>query len=450
MFKVKRKSIIYLASAGLTAFLGFFAIASVSLAADTTAPKILKVYEYQNFDTDLYVRFDWTTDEKTTGKVEWGTSSGNYTNSLTDGAAGAMSHYIILEDSYFQLGASYFFRITATDTSGNSSYSKEYSYIIPGKEIKVIRTKTQDIGSDSAVIQAQLNRTGLIKISYGESSGNYTAISGGTNRLALVSGSPAEKTKSVLLTGLKPSAKYYAVIETVSPYDENFTANKIGVTTSVSDEFSFTTTGEPEITGLSPKKGKRGTIVTLKGINFGNDSGLSNELLRVSTGCAINAQGKSSCLAEIISWTDSEIQFIIKEKSKSGIVYAYKGYRATEYIGTGTISPRGSTREYIFTSTNSAQSKFSVEGLKIPSLVTNAYGCAFSTTARRAVSRYSKTVRVNKLFRQSDKNDAYLKSMQDAYKKYFKRAARCDEMQFHLDHKTLIQKLIAWLKTHKP
>ena len=439
---------LYFASAFI--LLGFFAITPFAFAADTTAPKILKVYEYQNFDTDLYIRFDWTTDEKTTGKVEWGMSLGNYANSLTGGATGAMFHYIILDDLYFQLGTSYFFRIVATDTAGNVSYSKEYSYTTPGKDIKVIKTKTQDIGSDSAVIQVQLNRTGLIKMSYGELSGNYTVISGGTNRLVLASGRPIEKIKSVLLDGLKPNTKYYAVIETMSPYDENLTTNNIDVTTSVSDEFSFVTTEEPEITGLSPKKGKRGTIVTLNGTNFGNDSGLSNELLRVSTGCAINAQGKSSCLAEIISWTDSEIQFIIKEKSKSGIVYVYKGYKATGYIGAFTSSPRGSTSEYIFTSANSSQLKFSVEGAKISSLVTNSYGCGFSTTARKAVSRYSKTIRVSEFFRQNDKNDAYLKSMQDAYKKYFKRAARCDEMQFHLDHKTSIQKLIAWLKTHKP
>lgn len=73
-----------------------------------------------------------------------------------------------------------------------------------------------------------------------------------------------------------------------------------------------------------------------------------------------------------------------------------------------------------------------------------AYGCNFST-----LNRDETTVQVRELFTQNSNTDSYIKSVVEEYKTYFRRDPRCDELQFHLDHSTPLDRLTAWLAENR-
>lgn len=488
---------------GLSMFLAAgFIFAPMAFAADTTAPTIFDEVMNKNFYSHYHqVDFSWTTDEKTTGKVEYGMSSGNYTESLSDQTSD-ITHSASI--TALQLGQTYYFRIGAVDLSGNAAYSKEYIYTTPPKEINVEKIKVLDIGSDSAIIQVQLNRNSGFTISYGELSGNYTKTLGEPypvqNRTPnyFIDGTPESLSRSqntrtsvVLVGDLKPETKYYAVITTLNPYIDRITgAAQLEVVTSTSDEFTFTTTGLPEVTNVTPIKADIGSIVTIKGKNFGNNINLPSpdqvspgQSLLISSGCHISASSTdevapgsapgwyTSCLAvdipwtnslaEIISWTNTEIQFRVTKNLKTGPVYIIKGYIGS--ICEGTVCKGSSGHRYTAFAIRGPEVgdkvkkqnvysnlKLTVNSNKANPIITKEYGCNFSTTSQKAKSRTAKNIRVVKLFKKGDDADSYLRSVNDLYKINWKRSPRCDELQTRLDNKISIKKLVAWLKKNKP
>lgn len=308
---------------------GLFAAVSHSLAAaDTTPPTIsaiatsqyeeLKWSEIAPYDTTgVGVGVTWKTDEKSSGKVEYSTTSGNYTGTVDEQGTGLVSHRVAISGLLYD--SMYFFRIAATDFAGNTRYSKEFAVKTMPKDIKVLQVKVLDTGSDAAGIQVTVNRSqaAAVVIRYGTSSGTYTS-----EAKDFLRESSSDSTRFVMLVReLKPQTTYYFVAQARVQYTGR--AESIGVVNESppSQEFSFTTSSSPVVTSIEPSKGPPGSIVTVRGENFGKDLEHNSQQLIVSVGCPLDRENWGTpCPSDIVSWTDSEIKFRIADQSKTGTV----------------------------------------------------------------------------------------------------------------------------------
>jgi hypothetical protein len=97
----------------------------LELINDTTPPKISDVAAKTESSGDETIT--WNTDEFTTSTVEYGSQPGTYSQSVTDELFNKQ-HEIVL--SGLTVGESYYYRITDTDRSGNSTRSSEYSFTV--------------------------------------------------------------------------------------------------------------------------------------------------------------------------------------------------------------------------------------------------------------------------------------------------------------------------------
>lgn len=444
---------LYFASAFI--LLGVFAIAPFAFAADTTAPKItdLKMSAVDIYGSVPGVSFSWKTNEKTNGKIEYGTISGSYASSAPETYTGFLKHSVAVTGLAYD--TAYFFRVQVTDLSGNIANSNEFTYKTPVQNLEIASVRILDVNADSAIIQVSLNRKGVIFITAKNEAGETVGNS------YYLNGEEAYTDKgAILLKGLAPDTSYTisvgASYEVYNPGDpDTYPYDSI---TAIPATKSLTTASVPEITKVTKSKGAVGSIIAIHGKNFGKDLDLSSQKLIAAIGCPVDSDGATSCAAEIIVWTDSEIQLRVTEKSQSGTIYLLNAYGYDDYlVNRGAISfletnyfPNVAFPGPDLSDKENAMLKFSVVGISSGTAVSKAYGCGFSATARKATSRYAKNIRIGKSFKQGDKTDAYLKSVYDLYKTNWKRAPRCEELQFHYDHKTPLQRLTAWLKGRKP
>lgn len=98
-------------------------------------------------------------------------------------------------------------------------------------------------------------------------------------------------------------------------------------------EAEFVPSGErdPVIDSISPEKGPPGTMVTLKGRDFGAEQGFS--------GVAVNLT-EAVPKVEVLTWTDTEIQFTVPEHCTSGDVTVTRwDYLRTEKMPNGYYRP---------------------------------------------------------------------------------------------------------------
>lgn len=432
---------------GLSMFLAAgFVFAPKAFAADTTAPKIIDPKMF-TIDAPLEVDFSWKTNEKTNGKIEYGTTSGSYTSSVleTDSVlemhTGLIRHNVLMTTG-LAYGTTYYFRIQATDLFGNIANSKEFSWKTPVRELKINSVKVLDVNANSAIIQVSFNRKGTISVSAKNESGETVGES------YILEGEESFAVRGkVILKGLVPNTSY--VVSIAGWYTgSKAEGNPVVMSTSVINV--LTTTPVPEITKINKSKGGVGSIISIYGKNFGKDLGLPAQKLVAAVGCPIDWDETTYCAAEIISWTDSEIQVRITNWSKSGIIHLMNAYNSdipyiNEHYFPAVVLPWPN-----ISNKGNALFLFSVTDISGKAAVAKACGCGFSTTARKATSRYAKNIRVKKVFHQGDSTDAYFKSVYDLYEINWKRAPRCEELQFHYDHKTSLQKLTAWLKGGKP
>lgn len=94
-----------------------------TLPPDVTPPIISKVAA--TAITSSSANITWNTDEPADGLVKYGTTSGNYINSLSDPAY-VTSHAIDLTG--LAANTTYYYVVNSTDQSGNSNESSEYSF----------------------------------------------------------------------------------------------------------------------------------------------------------------------------------------------------------------------------------------------------------------------------------------------------------------------------------
>lgn len=320
-----------------------------SVAADITPPVISEVKmetsEGSYTSSGTSVSFTWTTNKKTNGKVEYGTSAGKYTDSVTEEESGLLQHQLGV--SGLELETRYYFRISSTDLAGNISSSKELTYTTPPKEIKILKVEVTDVGSDTAAIRVDLNRAADIFVKYGTASGKYTLDtydgargSGIAPDWLFVAGTPGSKSGTLLIKQLQPKTKYYFV---ASARFQQGSAGDVVPESTVFPESSFTTTTPSEITSINPTDGSPGTDVTIKGKSFGKDIKLEKQKIIVAVGCPIKAKAEdisSDCEVDVSSWADSEIKIRITDRAKNGVVSIFRGYIVTGYgyVGYGTTA----------------------------------------------------------------------------------------------------------------
>ncbi|RLG28482.1 hypothetical protein DRO03_09730 [Methanosarcinales archaeon] len=103
---------------------------TTSSIADTTPPIITNVAN--GTPTDSSVTITWTTDEASDSLVRYGTTSGVYTDDLSDMAM-TTSHSIGL--SGLSAATTYYFVVNSTDASSNSNESEEHSFTTAAESI---------------------------------------------------------------------------------------------------------------------------------------------------------------------------------------------------------------------------------------------------------------------------------------------------------------------------
>jgi lysophospholipase L1-like esterase len=169
-------------------------------APDVTPPVISSMASSTAVTT---ATVSWTTDENSTSKVSYGTSSGTYTNA-TSSALLVTSHSLGLTG--LTAATQYFYVVVSGDASGNIATSSERTLlttVAPDVTPPVISAIASTTASTGATVTWTTDENSTSKVSYGTVSGTYTnAVSSGS----LVT------SHSLGLTGLATSTKYYFVV----------------------------------------------------------------------------------------------------------------------------------------------------------------------------------------------------------------------------------------------
>lgn len=370
----------------------------------------------------FYVR--WATNISTTGKVIYGTTTGIYTDTTQITNQGT-EHSVNITN--LQYTTKYYFKIVATDLNGNETKSDELSYTTEEQNLVLKKAEVNDIGSTIASIDIVTNKSAHYSIVHGTASGSLTVTDYGE---LSYSGMGGTTNNTLFLKNLKPNTKYY--FKVTATRSEFYHGENESVT---SEEKSFTTLGTPKINSIDPEKGPAETVVTINGENFGNGpADLRMRTHIVSVGCTYEKYAKDYCVAELISWSDTQIKFKTNTSSKTGLIYVSKQYEGT-FGDFNYFTISGPT----FTVLGGKPAN--VNATIATNYVTSAYGCNFSTFVSD-----ENTIKVSTLFIKESDTDKYLSQVYNLYQQSWGRVPRCSEMQFHLDHSTPIVRLTQWLE----
>ena len=195
---------------------------TVLTSPDTTPPVITDVAN--STPTDSSVTITWTTNEASGSLVRYGTTSGVYTDDVSNMAM-TTSHSIDL--SGLSAGTTYYFVVNSTDASDNSNESAEHSFTTSSTadtDPPVITDVVNSTPTDSSVTitwTTDENSDSLVK--YGTVSGTYTDSTPGATMMTT--------SHSVGLSGLSAGTTYYFVVNSTDASGNS----------AQSTEFSFTT-----------------------------------------------------------------------------------------------------------------------------------------------------------------------------------------------------------------
>ncbi|MEA3281418.1 MAG: Ig-like domain-containing protein [Euryarchaeota archaeon] len=191
---------------------------------DTTPPVITDVAN--GTPANSSVTITWTTDEASNSLVKYGTTSGVYTDNVSD-VAMVTSHSIDL--SGLSEGTTYYFVVNSTDASDNSNESAEHGFTTSSTadiDPPVITSVANGTPTDSSVtITWGTDEASDSRVKYGNTSGTYTKSE--TNATMVTE-------HSVTLIGLSSNTSYYFVVNST---DASGNSNE-------SEEHSFMTAAE--------------------------------------------------------------------------------------------------------------------------------------------------------------------------------------------------------------
>lgn len=303
----------------LAFFMGIVGFFGVANAVQAAAPVISDITEDIGITSTTIT---WTTDILASGKLEYGTVSGQYTETIrtiSDTFHEAWLSNLTPETTYYYL-------VTATTPDDLSTVSEERSFTTESDTLKLLKSSIIIRGPDKIIIKTTLNKRAVVRIDYGTSSDDLNTSSTSTSDFYV--GKCGNTVNYNYLKDLKPSTRYYYRMKLV---DSEFCSGTKETTRTYSIK-SVKTTGMPIITSVTPKTGKTGTKVTIKGKNFG--IGLSKGHTPVdavvSFGCPLSRWLKVGasipCLAYIESWSDTKIVARVLKGSVTGPVYIGKAF----------------------------------------------------------------------------------------------------------------------------
>lgn len=369
------------------------------------APIISDIRVYLSYGNSISI--NWTTDISTSGKVQLGTSSGAYTQEKVTDTGSATNHSVYISE--LQFSTQYYYRIVATNQSGQTTYSPEGTFTTTSSTLEIMQIENLGIGPDKAIIGTQSNFPGYHSLRYGTDPNNLDTV--------VSPASPShggDTSGEFTLKNLKPETVYHYQVQ---------------VSSIVSEVQTFSTTSVPEIRSIEPTSGPVGTEIKINGQGFGTPAHVQF-LTSVYIGCDYGYA--ASCRGEVVSWTDSTIVARVKTGGQTGPITIHHGSGDVEFFtakgGNFTLT---SGSQVINQNNNSSNSQ----------IVSEKYGCLFSTTLQAT----NQTVKVGTLFRQGDAKDSHIHDMVVLYQSAWGRAPRCDEIQFHLDHSTPLTTLTKWL-----
>ncbi len=376
----------------------------------------------------------WETSVETQGKVVYG----SHETTVTDWGT-SFSETL----SYFGINRTIEYAISVKDRQG-AEYEYSGSFERADTPTPTVSATTGwvldksvriDYGSDGV--------DGNIKVTveYGTESGNYTMFVG-------PQGQPGSHYAAgdVVLENLFSNTKYYYRVKVLVDYPDEVTG--------YSTEQSFITrSAPPTVTSISPTEGNIGTRVTISGEGFSDTEGMVTIGMTYTKYCGANT--------EVLSWSDSEIVVNILDSTSDGLfsdctvssvpiwVYAYPSRGTSAGVSTNYRAFEGP--EFTFVEIDdSADSTTNTSGVDDTTVVEdepdvidgveNVFGCDYSESVSNPT-----TVKVSTLFSMSSDTYMYLLQVYNEYYDAWNRYPRCDELQFHLDRSTPIERLKSWL-----
>lgn len=113
--------------------------ATIPITIDTTPPTISNVKAENINNTSATIT--WTTDEASNSIVEYGTSSGSYSNS-TQNTTAVTSHSINLTN--LKSGTKYYYVVKSQDAAGNQATGSEYNFTTTGQTFTLLLVDDDD------------------------------------------------------------------------------------------------------------------------------------------------------------------------------------------------------------------------------------------------------------------------------------------------------------------
>ncbi len=152
------------------------------------------------------VRLFLSTNENTTGIIQYGTEPGAYTTTVntTDEYDGT-HHTVRLQPLPYD--TTYYFKATVTDLAGNSISTREQTFTTPKKGIVFEEMEIRNVTSNSAELFVRTNKQVYLEVHYGSVSGTLPNNTGAYN------GPGGNYTNRVPFTNLKPNTTYYYTVK---------------------------------------------------------------------------------------------------------------------------------------------------------------------------------------------------------------------------------------------
>jgi len=176
----------------------------------TTSPTLESEPSVNNATTKK-ATITWSTSRTSDSKVQYGTTTGNYSDVEPSNSTQVSSHSIQLTG--LSAGTTYYYRTKWTDEDGNSGTSNEKSFVTQSAPT-VKNVAAKNVGLSGAIVQFTTNGASKAKIYYGTSTsfGGVKEIATSTN----------ETTYTVELSGLDDGTKYYYKIDLFDTEDSGY------------------------------------------------------------------------------------------------------------------------------------------------------------------------------------------------------------------------------------
>ena len=224
---------------------GYYSFVTLS---DTTGPVIAVVPNADPIDSVSAV-INWTTNEASTSKVEYGTTSGSLTSSTTLNANLNVNHSVILDE--LTPDTEYFFHVISKDGSNNSTTSIEYSFTTDKdseyqhdalSEISDIADPPSIITDTKAVVTFNTDQAAQCTIEYGTQALTYDEVP--------VVESDYNVNHSMHVTGLIFSTTYYYQITCVDNLGNTKSSIEYSFPTAIKADETVDDVTAPEISSI--------------------------------------------------------------------------------------------------------------------------------------------------------------------------------------------------------